>query len=104
MIKVKLTVRAIVHPQAIEFEKEVEAAQPPYVWMPLAEGRLGERSPLFLSEVRWSAVFGCYLCRCEPDLADDVESAAELVGAYERAGWRETTRVNLYDCPLREAS
>src|SRR5262245_26482454 len=47
MIAVRLKVRALLGRQAVEFEKDLQLSQPPYVWLPLTEGRLGERVPIF---------------------------------------------------------
>ena len=58
-------------------------------------------SPLFLAEVKWSAVFGAYVCVCEDDVADDLAGVEELVKAYARAGWRELRRVSLFVQPPR---
>lgn len=88
MIAVKLKVRGHVGRKAAEFELDLLSPEPPYVWMPRSEGRGGESSPLFLAEVKWSAVFACYVCVCEDDVADDLGSFEELVAAYERKGWR----------------
>jgi hypothetical protein len=92
---VKLRVRGIVGREAAEFEKSLVLAEQPHVWMPQHEGRGGQRQPLFLASVKWSAVFGAYVCVCEDDVADDLGSIDELASAYPRIGWRELRRVSL---------
>ena len=57
------------------------------------------------SKARKGGRVAVHVCRCEDDVADDVAGVADLVEAYERAGWRETTRVNIIVCePRRRAA
>ena len=106
MYAVRMRVRAVLRHVAVEFERDVLASAKPFVGLAVGLGRQGEDVPLFLAEVKWSAVFGTYVCQAEDDQAEDAygDDAEPLVADYVFAGWREIRRVGLSLCPPKKAS
>ena len=98
-VPVRLKVCALVGREAVEFEKEMQLPRVPFAGQALDEGRLGVTEPLYVAAVEHSAVFQCYLVRCEDDDAIEVGDVDALAAAYARAGWREARRVSLGACP-----
>src|SRR4051812_24299930 len=106
MHTVRLRVRAVLRRAAVEFERDALLSAKPFVGLAVGLGRRGEGAPLFLTESAWSAVFACYVCRAEDDLAegDYGDDAEALAADYALAGWREARRLGLALCPPRKAS
>jgi len=98
-VPVRLKVCALVGREAVEFEKVMQLPRVPFVGQALDQGRLGVTEPLYVASVEHSAVFQCYVVRCEDDDAVEVGDADALAATYTRAGWREARRAGLHVCP-----